>query len=114
MRKAALALAASLGLAACEGKNSEPSGPVPALSRPGLAWTVTRGDKIVFTMKNEPGRIQWPHGETEHGFVSGVVSDRREEARLRGIVKRSRHFRDLINRLQSSGYGVAPAEAVTP
>lgn len=114
MRRAVLALASSLAFAACEAKAPEPEGPIPALSRPGLSWIVTRGDKTVFTMKNEAGRIRWPHGETDHAFVSGVVSDRREEDRLRKIVKRSRHFRDLINQLQGSGYGVAPAEAVAP
>lgn len=119
MRLRALACAALVALAAsccaCGGPDKEPEGPVPALSRAGSKWQATRGDRKVFTMTNEPGVIRWTQGETEHPFLTGAVADPREDARLRRLVKQSRHFRDLVHRLERAGYGVAPAEApLTP
>lgn len=112
----AAALFAVLASAACEKAPppGEPEGPVPALSQVGLAWSVSKGDKPVFTMKNEPGRIRWKAETKEHPFVSGALVEPREEERLRRTVKRSRHFRDLINQLQLAGYGVAPASPPPP
>lgn len=105
-----LALAVALW-AGCGEKEKPVTGPIPALSRPGLQWQVSRGERRVFSMTNEAGRVHWTKGETESNFVSGVVSDAREEARLRQILKQSRHFRDLVHQLERAGYGVAPADA---
>lgn len=110
------ALLGVLALAACE-KAPPPAdseGPVPALSRVGLAWSVTKGDKPVFAMKNEAGDIRWKAETRGHPFVSGELVEPKEEDRLRRVVKRSRHFRDLINQLQLAGYGVAPASPPPP
>lgn len=109
LARALLLLVAALG--ACRPEQPEGDGPVPALSRAGSRWQVSRGDKPVFAMANEGGKIQWAKGgETEHYFVSGTVSDAREDARLKQLVRQSRHFRDLVHRLNRAGYAVAPAE----
>ncbi|MBI5200868.1 MAG: hypothetical protein HY925_04710 [Elusimicrobia bacterium] len=107
-----LALAALLALCAC-GRSNEPAqdGPVPALSRSGSRWQVSRGDRRVFTFTNEAGKVKWAKGgETDSLFVSGVVSDPKEDARIKTLLRQSRHFRDLVNRLSRAGYGVSPAE----
>lgn len=82
---------------------------MPALSRAGSRWDVSRGNRVVFRMENAPGRVEWPTGETPHPFVSGRVLDRKEESRLRPIVLHARHFRDLVHRLEQAGYGVGAA-----
>lgn len=96
-------------LAGCWGGDVQDSssGPVPALSRTGARWQVKRGDRPVFSIVNEPGKMRWSTGALDHPFASGVVQDPREEPKLRLIVKQSRHFRDLVHRLETAGYGVA-------
>ncbi|MBI4424471.1 MAG: hypothetical protein HY554_12120 [Elusimicrobia bacterium] len=102
---AALLLAA---LAACSGP-AEPEAPLPALSRPGMRWQVTRGDKAVFSMANASGRVDWGSQETDHPFLTGEVLDAKEETRLRLLLKKSRNFRDFVNQLGRAGYGVSAA-----
>ncbi|MBI4347273.1 MAG: hypothetical protein HY553_10490 [Elusimicrobia bacterium] len=110
-RVAVLALLLAAAFGGCRPAEPEGEGPVPALSRSGSRWQVSRGDKPVFAMANEGGKIQWAKGgETEHYFVSGTVSDTREDARLKQLVRQSRHFRDLVHRLNRAGYAVAPAD----
>lgn len=107
---AALLLAAPL---AC-GRSPDPAqeGPVPALSRTGSRWQVSRGERRVLSMANEAGNIRWAKGgETPSLFVSGAVSDPKEDARLKLLLRQSRHFRDLVHRLERAGYGVAPADS---
>lgn len=108
------ALAALLGLAACDrggGVQEEAGETVPALSRAGASWQVSRADRRVFSLVNAPGKIRWSRDETDHPFASGRLKDPREEARLKQLVKQSRHFRDLIHRLERAGYGVSAADA---
>ena len=114
MRSLALGALIAFGLAGCGGAEAPQESavePVPALSRAGAKWQVTRGDRRVFSINNEPGIIRWTKSEDKHPFASGAIADPREEARLRQIVKQSRHFRDLIHRLERAGYGVASADA---
>ena len=113
-RPAAVLLALAAALSAC-GRSDEPEGePRPALSRPGSRWQVTRGDLPVMTLTNAPGAVRWLDGQAEHPFVSGEASDRREEPRLKDLVRRSHHFRDLIHRLERAGYGVAEIQPPPP
>ncbi len=86
-------------------------GPVPALSRSGSRWQISRGDRRIFSMANEAGKVKWAKGgETESLFVNGQVTDPKEDARLKLLLRQSRHFRDFVHRLERAGYGVSAAE----
>lgn len=108
-----LAMLLLAALCACN-RSPDPSqeGPVPALSRTGSRWQVSRGERRVLSISNEAGKVRWAKGgETPSLFVSGAVSDPKEDARLKMLLRRSRHFRDLVHRLERAGYGVAPADS---
>lgn len=110
---AAVCLAGALGLAACERAAEPDDGPRPALSRAGSRWQVTHGDRQVMLLINEAGTLHWTSTEVAHPFASGTIQDKREEPRMKDFARKARHFRDLVNRLEQAGYGVAEVPSPT-